>query len=550
MLKQMKIVRLLGCATMCAGLLLGNPVFGQDEDHAVFAFVQNQAGKAGLKPAAAYKYEVTIAVYNDLLRARGDFRLQAPELIMNDGRRYVAWMDPVKVQIGIEESAYDVCAAFGPDSLNALASLLAHELTHYYEKHDWSRNFVHANQPLDAARKIGALDEGIKQETQADCLGGFLAFSAGYNVYNIMPSLLERLYEAYGLPPQLPGYPGLEERIKISLSSMDELRDLQTVFEVAQHLSILGNYEAAAQYYKHILQSFQSREIYNNAGVNLALAAIGLFSAAEMPYVLPLEPDPNSRLHNLKGVLAARVQQRQALLDQALEQFDRAALLDPGYALAYLNKACVHALGGQWDDAEFMLKRAKRNADKSMESDFAVLEGFIAAMQKDTAAAQAFWNAAKTQGNELAAANLDVIKGTPVATPKSAAATLAVEKIDDTLIEAFLRNPEVEKEIKIGKTIITGVKRLPNSTIFLHYADNGKQYNVVHWCGNGCMDATNAGIKTGADAAALKEAYGAPPRLIARPDGSVWVYPAAGLLFHLDRQGNIQGWATYKSIKL
>ena len=546
MLKQMKIERLIGGLAMCAGLLIGNPAAGQDEDQPVFAFVQNQAGKAGLKPAAAYKYEVTLAVYNNLLRARGDFRLQAPELVMNDGRRYVAWMDPVKVQIGIEESAYDVCAAFGPDSLNALASLLAHELTHYYEKHDWSRNFVHANKPMDTTRIIVAREEGIRQETQADCLGGFLAFSAGYNAYNIMPRLLERLYEAYGLPPQLPGYPGLEERIQISQSSMDELRDLQTVFEVAQHLSILGSYESAAQYYKHILQSFQSREIYNNAGVNMALAAIGLFSAAEMPYVLPLEPDPNSRLHNLKGVLAARVQQRQALLDQALEQFDRAALLDPGYALAYLNKACVYALSGQWDDAEFMLRRAKRNADKSIESDFAVLEGFIAAMQKDTAAAKAFWSAAKAQGNVLAAANLDVIKGTRAAPPKSAATTLADEKIDNTLVESFLRDPKVEKEIKIGKTIITGVKRLPNSTIFLHYADNGKQYSVVHWCSNGCQDATTAGIKTGADAAALKEAYGAPPRLIARPDGSVWGYPAAGLLFQLDRQGVVIGWGTFR----
>ncbi|MEZ4892491.1 MAG: hypothetical protein R2778_05700 [Saprospiraceae bacterium] len=32
-------------------------------------------------------------VYADLLAARGDFRVQSPELTMNSGQQYVAWMD-------------------------------------------------------------------------------------------------------------------------------------------------------------------------------------------------------------------------------------------------------------------------------------------------------------------------------------------------------------------------------------------------------------------------------------------------------------------------
>lgn len=45
-------------------------------------------------------------------------------------------MDPDKIQIGLEEKAYDICISFGADSLNALAALLGHELVHYFEKHD------------------------------------------------------------------------------------------------------------------------------------------------------------------------------------------------------------------------------------------------------------------------------------------------------------------------------------------------------------------------------------------------------------------------------
>jgi tetratricopeptide (TPR) repeat protein len=531
---------------LCLALLCSVAAIGQHRHEHVFAFIQNKEGRAGLKPATAYKYDVTLAVFNDLLRARGDFRQQAPELVMNNGEQFVAWMDPENARIGIEERAYDVCAALGPDSLHALAALLGHELIHYYEKHDWSRNFIHANEPLDAAQKINQLDEGIKQETQADCLGGFLAFSAGYNVYNLMPRLLEKLYQSYGLPEKLPGYPSLTDRVEITKTAMLELRDLQTVFEVAQYLSLLEKYEESAQYYRHILQSFQSREIYNNAGVNLALAALSLFSMSEMPYVLPLEPDPNSRLHNLKGgPIAERLKLREALLDQALEQLDRAIIMDPAYAPGFLNKACVFALRGEWDDAEFWLKKGKRLGNASMATDFTVLEGMLAALQNDTTEAQNLWRTAQAKGNLLADVNLDILAGRPRDLEKTTATALR-EKINGATLDDFLRAPEVEKEISISSKVIAGVKRLPQSKVWMHYADDGKQYAVVHWCAEGCDAPTQNGIRNGADAIALTAAYGQAPRMIARPDGVVWVYPAANLLFHLNREGKVQGWGAYR----
>ncbi|HRF37557.1 MAG TPA: hypothetical protein PK198_02120, partial [Saprospiraceae bacterium] len=145
-----------------AGLLFILNAMCAQEEHA-FAFVLNPSGSAGLQAAAAYKFEVANKVYKDLLQARGDARQQSPELVMTNGARYVAWMDPKKIRIGMEEKAYDVCVQFGPDSLAAMAALLAHELTHYYEKHDWNRNFAHSHSGLKAAKAIGEIDEGIKQ---------------------------------------------------------------------------------------------------------------------------------------------------------------------------------------------------------------------------------------------------------------------------------------------------------------------------------------------------------------------------------------------------
>jgi len=513
-----------------------------------FAFVLNPDGDAGLKPAAAYKYEVVNRVYKDLLQARGDARQQAPDLIMNDGTRFVAWMDPKKVRIGMEEKAYDVCVRFGADSLAAMAALLAHELTHYFEKHDWSRNFAHSHSGLNAAKAIGQLDEGLKQETQADYMGGVLALSAGYNVYGIMPRLLAQLYQSYGLPETLLGYPSLTERVAVSQNAMSQLLDLQTVFETARYLSILENYESAAQYHRHILEHFQSREIYSNAGVNLALAALPYFGPAELPYILPLETDAYSRLHSLKNVQSDRLEFRKALLYEALQQFDRAILLDPKYAPAYLYKACVYAVNGEWDEAEFLLKKGRRIAGTAKAAGFEALEGILYAMQGDTAKAQAALGAAQQRGNILAGLNLDILLGVPRVPPRDVTAP-SMERIDNFAIDDFLRSPAVDKEILVSKQVKCGKKSMTNSGIWLHYENDGEQYAVVHWCDGTGKNLTGKGIGKGAASAAVSAAYGTPQRVLPDQGGTLWVYPGLGLLFSISPQGQVAGWGTFRKSK-
>jgi len=517
---------------------------GQPENR--FAFVMSPHQAAAWQPTGDYKYEVAQRVFQDLLRTRGDIRQQAPALVMNNGEQFVAWMDPGEIVVGLEEKAYDVCASMGADSLNALAALLAHEITHYYENHDWSRNFVNANKTLDAARRIDIIDEGIKLETQADCLGGFLAFSAGYNVYNLMPQLLEQLYHTYGLPESLPGYPDLKDRIEVSRNAMAQLLELQTVFQAARFLTLLENYDAAATYYQHILETYQSREIYNNAGVNFALAALGYFNEAEMPYVLPLELDPNSRLSNLKNIQTDRLATRQTLLQQAAENFERAITLDPSYLPAYLNKATVHLLAAEWEDAEYWLhKGQKKKKDTDLNTDYLVLEGILAALQKDTVQAQKLLTAASANGSTLASINLAVL-GQRYRKPLVYTQQISTEELDQTTLDAFLAEPSVDQEIEVSNRIICGVKTMSSSSIWLHYADDGKSYCAVQWTAPGSEANTRLGIGSGATSAKVAEIYGQPQRIVAETDGVVWIYQSHQLLFALDQQGLVKSWGTYR----
>lgn len=530
---------------LCCLLLCSAGMQAQKKE-ALFPFAYAKQKRATLQPVTGYKYEVALAVFNNLLRARGDSRQQAPTLAMNNGEQYMAWMAPESVQVGIEERAYDVCASFGADSLSALAVLLAHELIHYYEKHDWSRNFAHLHKGFKTLPENDR-SEGVKQEIQADYLGGFLAFSAGYNGYGLMPRLLERLYQSYGIPTDLPlpSHPKLAERVALSHSAMSQLKELQTVFETARFLTAIENYEDATLYYRHILDKFQSREVYNNAGINSALAALSYYAETEMPYVLPFEIDPTSRLYNLKGMQAERIKLRQELLTQALGQFERALHLDPAYTLGYLNKASVHVLAGEWDDAEFWIRKGKATAEGPNTAGFTVLEAIIAALRDDNAQAQRLLSAAIGQGSNLADLNMDILLGMERTAPRQDA-QLTREMIDGLSINEFMAQPDVDKEISITELVICGAKNLPGSKVWLHYANDGRQYALVHWCGENSRCATQKGVRSGDHADEITRAYGQATRVLAYPKGTIWVYPNYGLLFLIGEHSLVHTWGTYR----
>lgn len=511
----------------------------------VFAFIQNTSGLNHGMPVTGYKYEVANRVFTALLKARGDYRLQTPTLVMNTRERYVAWMDPDNIQIGLEEKAYDVCVAFGKDSLIALAALLSHELTHYYEKHDWSRHFVRENEDLETAHELERLEEGLKQEAQADYLGGFLALSVGYHTYGIMPTLLKKVYQSYGLPDRLPGYPSLQDRLTMVEGAMNRLEELSVMYELGNTLTVMGNYEAAATYYRSILPSYQSREIYNNAGANTLLAALSYFGPTEMPYVLPIELDPETRMTGSKNVEAERLKKRKVLLDDAVKLFAQAVALDADYAPAYLNYACALALQKEYEDAAFWLKKGqKRSKQPKLSADLKVMEALLEAMQGNRDEGIAILEQAAA-GSPLARTNLDVLLQKPVATALSTNAVKGLEQIEQYRLSDFLSNPTVDKQVAVSETVFCGIQKRTQSRILIHYADNGAAYAVAQETLPGYAGKTNRGIQLQSGEADVQTAYGVPDRVVGVPNGQILVYATARIYFRLDEAGKVTGWGVF-----
>jgi len=521
------------------------------QEGGIFAYVQNHKGKQPGQEVPAYKLGVTASVYQKLLEARGDFRMPAPELIMNDGQLYVAWMNPKKGQVGLEEKAYDICATFGADSLNALAALLAHELTHYYEKHNWARHFSSVNANTEAGEKLARLEEGLKLEAQSDYLGGFLALSAGFDTYGITPKLLPRIYEGYILPEEIPGYPSLSDRIAFAGNAMERLKELQLAFRLANCLAVVEAYEPAFNYYNYILRDFQSRELYNNLGVLQVLAALPYFRKSEMPYVLPLELDMESRLGpDKRNVEEDAAEKRAALLDAALESFARAELLDKEYPAAWLNKACAYLLQGATDDARFWAGKARKQSEKlglaAEARDAQLLLAILEAMAGRGEEAGALLRPLAENGHVLASLNLSILNGAPPAAALAFSFAQGVERIDSLLLDDYLERPEPELQVDMGGKVFCGLQRFGRSTVLVHFADDGNQYGVFHLTGEDYDGATRTGVRRGDSLETVREKYSTPSRSLQTRQGTYLLYPREHIIFHFDEHGRADQWIVFR----
>lgn len=521
---------------------------GQEEG--VFAYVQNQKGRQPGAAVPAYKLAVAESVFRKLLNARGDFRMPEPELVMNDGQLYVAWMNAKKQQAGLEESAYDVCASFGADSLNALAALLAHELTHYYEKHDWTRHFSRTHANIEAAAQLGQLEEGLKLEVQSDYLGGFLALSAGFDTYGIIPRLLPKVYEAYLLPEEIPGYPKLSDRVAFANNAMERLRELRLAFGLGNCLTITGAYETAATYYNYILRDYQSRELYNNLGVLHGLAALNHFSKEEMPYILPLELDMQSRLGPGKRGFEKDTVKRAALLEEALASFERAELLDKEYPAAWINKACVYLLQSATEDAAYWARKAGKLSERlglaNENRDAQALLAIIAATEGEKEDAAAMLAPLAEAGYALALLNKAVLDGTAAAPLALFNFAKGVERIDGILLDDYLQSPAPELQVDMGGKTFCGLQRFANSEVLIHYANDGKQYALFHLTGEGYDGATRMGVRRGDSLEQVQEKYPSGHRTVISRQGAFLIFPNEHIIFRFDENGKADQWIVFR----
>ncbi len=554
-------------------LIIALPVlsFAQPEEEnkeIEFAFIVKADGKPGdalfLKEERfkdSYQYEVAYKIFESLIEARGDFRMQTPKLILTTAEKNVALARPRKGEIILEFKAYQICTTFGKDSLNALAALLSHELTHYYEKHQWTKHFVAEHGETQTGRDLKNLKERLRLETQSDYLGGFLAYSAGYLTLDIMPRFLDEVYKSYKLPDDLNGYPPLDERKEIATQAFEKLKSFIHVFEMANYLTALNQYEQAKMYFDYILTDFQSREIYNNVGVIAAQIGMQYVEDRNLIFGFPLELDVETRLvsslrGNKENDLAKKV------LEEAIQYFEKAIQLDGNYPIAMLNLACVYTLLNQFEDAEYFAKKALKLCDhakwEKTKTDIYILQGILAYFQDDEKKARTLFQKSADSGNALAVMNLKKLNG-QFLEGKMTISSKPTDKKDQ--IEDFSIDKAVvqllQGELKIDKTTvikektdfdpetICGTKQLKQSTLSIHFTDEDN-YTFVQMANKSYPEKTNNDIKIGSPFKQIIQAYLEPDRRVEISKGSYFVYFNRNLIFKINEKGNVESWGVFR----
>lgn len=489
-------------------------------------------------------------IYGKLVSARGDFRYPVPTLTIKDDVRSVAWIDYSRLEISIEKKAIEVCRPFGD---GAIAFLLGHELTHYYEKHAWRRGFVADHRDLDIGLTLHDLADDVANETEADYLGGFLAYSAGFGMFMDGDKVISSLYKAYHIPEEKSGrYPSLQDRIALTHRSAEKLQELVEAFEMANYLTVVGRYSDAYHYYRYVLMQYQSRELYNNLGVTALLDAMQYIPESEKRFVMPVQLDLESTANRGSGMASTSA----ALIRQAILHFDAAISLDPDYAPAYLNKACALLLQGETQKARFYAGTEARQAalrggfGKTL-PDVDILEAILYATEGDESQAKRILQNLAESNNYLATENLRILNKEPKQPMGQRGGLAAPERIDDQTIARISNNIQVEESRtrQIAPTVRfhQNPAQGPASGLYVHEHQSG-DVMLLHITYPGYTGATSTDLKVGDSIAAIEAAYGTPQRTIETPNGRVLVYPR--ILFVTGPDDTIERWATYLAMRL
>lgn len=499
------------------------------------------------------------AIYDKLVFARGDFRYPVPRLQYTDDSSYVASIDYQENIVRFEKNAYEVCKKYGDV---AIAFLLAHELTHYYEKHAWKRGFAQENVDLQIGKDLKKIQDGVAFETEADYLGGFLAYSAGFGLFTQGDEIIKELYEKYELPDTLESYPELNERIQLTKRSAKKMKVLIDVFDMANFNFAVGQYDLAYQYYQYILGIYQSREIYNNIGMVRLMEAMEEIGKKNVKYLYPTELELT--FSGSKGIS----NKSKEMLRVAIRHFESANNLDPSYAPAYLNKAIACTIAGDLEKANFYIKHEALPAANAKPEEYAktiqdlnILKAIIldkeSELLKDENAelaatkkteAIALLTAEKEKGSDNASFNLDRVNGLEF--PQDVFTDtpwMDEEKIGTRDIMSYLERPQLSNfRIALNDTttffLIKSDRISKIGHTLIEHSDSKERFGF-HQTLDSFDGELSTGIKKGSSKADVIAKHKEPSNIVGSVNGEMLVYPS--IIFIMDMEGKVSKMITY-----
>ncbi|MCP4440729.1 MAG: hypothetical protein GY810_17415 [Aureispira sp.] len=492
-------------------------------------------------------YKTVQKVYDKICKAAGDYRAELPQLVVMDRVLRVASYRSYDNKLIIEKKAFDICKSLGKDKMeSALAFLIGHELTHFYQKHDWGGEGGESGFGTNFLMDHEAFSEHVHHEEEADTYGAFVAYLAGYEVLSIIPEVLEAIYKSYALKDKMMNYPSLKERKAVVSKVEGKIKELIRIYDNANYFAAIGWNMQALSCYNHLLKFVKTKELYNNiAMVYLSVALVQIEDDTPI-FEYPIKVDLDYTLRDYSFF-----QGRSKTLKNAQTYLKKAIELDPNYHTAHLNLACVYDAQSKYDLASLHLARVATPTDLEV-AQITMIKGIMAVHQGHKMEAESLFNTITHESLKgLAEQNRRVLKGEENSIQNSYNANSRESSINKLLLEASQLNLDnnIAFEANDFFELSLSHQSLKDNSITLFNVENKleghlKKHILYHSNSKSFALSKKVILPTN-----IKQLIQKPQhynyRLVQHSKGTFLVSNAQGLILSIDKKNRVEEWAIF-----
>jgi len=457
----------------------------------------------------------------------------------------VAWTDPKREAIVIDEPLYDLLREHSAIELeDGLALILGHELAHIALHPGWLADFGRLG---PHAESTGARGAGAALEAEADEVGAFFAFVAGYDTLGLGPEVVDAIYDGYGLDEELGGYPPRARRREIAARTGSKAREAVAIYAAGVLTAALGAPEVAVDIFDHLVRRYESIALLDAAAV-AALQRIASLDRDRRPLPIGFRVPKGIGDGAIpkSGSLRPRVAQ-ESLLERATRWLDRAIARDPqqpalhvhaGVAALFANqpKRAVEAAGRARSAAR---KRHRYDASKRARAEAAawlleaqadLTRGQKEAGRKKLRTAARLGSPEARQALELDGPKEDdASPPSPTVRPWPQARVVRVPHDDHGLTIRWSRDRPLPTRLEIR-------------------AEGHAWRLSATKTGDGAK--TDAGLEKGATREEAIRRHGRPSATVSTGRGRFLRYgEKTGLIVHLTREDRVQGWWMFERVE-
>jgi tetratricopeptide (TPR) repeat protein len=489
------------------------------------------------------EFEIVEKVYANIIKAVGDSKNLIPELCIRDRVKRVASFHKKNNQIILEIKAIEICSSMGKHKEGALAFLLGHELSHFYQDHDWKEVGFGTSFFSDNA----TYNSHAQEEKDADLYGAFLARLAGYEIDAIIPLLIENIYKGYCFDDEsMSNYPPLTIRLNAAIEACSLNSDLVDIFDAANYFMVAGKYGAAKASYEYLLQFIKHKEIYNNLGLSQFALAINIPSRNNFHFEYPMEIEVNT------SIRGANLYDRKELLQGAISNLEKAVILNSSYFTAWDNLIAAYIEIKRFKEAKALIDQVRSitNSKQSL-AKLDILEGILLAGLSEYAAAKAKFKQAKSKYaknpiKSLVRSNLKALEGNDI-TSKSK--SFSLPKVKDVM-DAFEFAPSHKIEydnsylLEADFHVEINLKQLSNSKLAAIQLED--KFMTIQWTSS-ASQATRQGLKT-RDTWEESLYNDNDYKVISNKYGYYIYYQDLGLILQLDKNNVVREWGILNTL--